>query len=135
MKISGKKLIFASLAVSFLMTSALVITGMGKTDKIAVAANGATPTSMVGNQAGRSPFFLIFDEKGTFVEAIDNPYKDRGGGIGVSMVDFLAGKGVTVIVAEAFGPRIVEVMKGKGIRAVDFKGSAGDAAKKALSSK
>ncbi|MBI2000523.1 MAG: hypothetical protein HYT85_18440 [candidate division NC10 bacterium] len=131
-----KKLILAGLVVFLLMMSVFALAGEGKTERIAVSANGQTPASTVGKQPGRSPFFLIFDKKGTFVQGIENPYyKEQAGGVGVSMVDFLAGKGVTVIVAEAFGPRIVEVMKSKGIRAVDFKGSAGDAAKKVLSSK
>jgi predicted Fe-Mo cluster-binding NifX family protein len=51
------------------------------------------------------------------------------------VADFLASKGVTVLVAGAYGPRIVEVMKGKGIRTVTFTGTAADAVKKVLSSK
>jgi predicted Fe-Mo cluster-binding NifX family protein len=129
-----KRIIVAALAVSILMTSMLALAGEGKTERIAVAANGQTPSSTVGNQAGRSPFFLIFDEKGTLVQAIENPYKDQESS-GISTVDFLANRGVAVIVAAAFGPRIVDVMKSKGIRAVEFRGSAEDAAKKALRSK
>jgi hypothetical protein len=38
-------------------------------------------------------------------------------------------------VAEEFGGQIVEVMKGKGIKAVSFKGSAEEAVKKVLQTK
>lgn len=134
MKISRRKLVLAGAAVSLLMTFGYVVAGMGKTDRIALAANGATLSSAVGSQGGRSPFFLIFDDKGTFVEAIDNPYQDQGSA-GVAVVDFLAGKGVTVIVAEAFGPKIVEIMRSKGIRPVTFSGPSEGAVKKALSSR
>ena len=129
-----KKLILAGLVVSLLMMSVFALAGEGRTERIAVAANGQTPASTVGKQPGRSPFFLIFDKKGLFVQAIENPYKDQAGG-GISMIDFLSGKGVTVLVAEAYGPRSVEVLKGKGIRAVESKGTAGDAVKRVMQSK
>ncbi len=131
-----KKVILAGLVVFLLMMSVFALAGEGKTERIAVAANGQTPASTVGKQPGRSPFFLIFDEKGTFVQGIENPYyKEQAGGAGISVADFLANKGVTVIVAEAYGPRIVEVLKGKGIRAVTFMGTAGDAVKELVGAK
>jgi predicted Fe-Mo cluster-binding NifX family protein len=68
------------------------------------------------------------------VEAVDNPYKDAENA-GIATLDFLASKGVKVLVAESFGSKIVEVMKNKGIRPVEFKGSATDAVKKALERK
>jgi predicted Fe-Mo cluster-binding NifX family protein len=48
------------------------------------------------------------------------------------VVDFLAGKGITALVAESYGPRIVDVIKGKGMRAVTFSGTAADAVKKVV---
>jgi predicted Fe-Mo cluster-binding NifX family protein len=126
-EIPMKKFISIMLAILF-MASGLVFAG--EKEKIAVAANDKTPAASVGKQAGPSPFFLILDSKGKLVEAIDNPYKEGGGGIAVA--DFLAGKGVTVVVAQEFGSRIVEVMKNKGIRTVAFKGSAEEAVKKLL---
>ena len=48
------------------------------------------------------------------------------------MVEFLSGKGVTVIVAETFGPRIVEVTQGKGIKPVESRGVAADAVRSVL---
>lgn len=122
-----KKLISIMLAILF-MASGFVFAG--EKEKIAVAANEKTPAASVSKQAGPSPFFQIFDGKGKFIETIANPYKEGGGGIAVA--DFLAGKEVTVVVAEEFGSRIVEVMKGKGIRAVAFRGSVEAAVKKIL---
>ena len=80
------------------------------------------------------PFFLFFDGKGKLTEAMENPYKDKEGA-GKSVAELLGNKGVTVVVAGEFGGQIVEVMKGKGIKAVAFKGSAEEAAKKVLQSK
>jgi len=129
-----KKFVVAGLAVSLLLTSVLVLAQQDRAEKIAVAANGKAPSAAVGIQPGRAPYFLFFDKRGAFVEAVDNPYKDAGSA-GISTVDFLAGKGVSVLVAEGYGPRIVEVMKGKGIRAVTFTGTAADAVKKLVGAK
>ncbi len=124
-----EKFVMAGLAVSFLMTSVvLVLAQQDRAEKIAVAASWRAPSAAVSSQPGRAPYFLFFDKRGAFIEAVDNPYKDAGGA-GISTVEFLAGKGITVLVAGKYGPRIVEVMKGKGIRAVTFTGTAADAVK------
>jgi predicted Fe-Mo cluster-binding NifX family protein len=126
-----KNLIITGLAASLLMLAVVASPGAAGRERIAVAANGESPAAAVAAQPGRSPFFLIFDNKGTFMQALANPYKDRRGSA-ISMVDLLASKGVAVLVAVGYGPRIVDVMKGKGIRAVAFTGRAADAVKKAL---
>ena len=124
------KVMSAVLAV-LLMVSSLVFAG--EKDKIAVSASDKTPAASVSKQAGPSPFFQIFDGKGKLIETIANPFKEGGGGIAVA--DFLAGKGVTIVVAEGFGDKIVQVMKDKGMKAVAFKGSVEEAVKKVLQSK
>lgn len=129
-----KKLIAASVALLLLATAGIALAQQGGARVIAIAASGKLVSASVSNQAGRSAFFLFFDDQGTFVEAVDNPYKDAGNA-GIPTLDFLAGKGVKVLVAESFGSKIVEVMKGKGMRPVEFKGSAKDAVKKALEAK
>jgi predicted Fe-Mo cluster-binding NifX family protein len=126
-----KRGISVMLAILFLVSS---FAFAGQKEKIAVAANDKTPAASVSSQAGRSPFFLFFDEKGKLIETIPNPYKEAESS-GTAVADFLAGKGVTIVVAEGFGPKIVEVMKGKGIKAVSFKGSAEEAVKKVLQPK
>jgi predicted Fe-Mo cluster-binding NifX family protein len=126
-----KKVTSVVLAVLFLVSSLVFA---GQKEKIAVAANDKIPGASVSDKAGMTPFFLFFDAKGRLVEAIENPYKDKEGA-GKLIVDFLAGKGVTVIVAGTFGGPIVDMMKGKGIKSVVFKGSAEEAIKKVLQSK
>ena len=125
-----KKGVSVMLAILFLVSG---FTFAEQKQKIAVAANDKIPGASVSSQAGRSPFFLLFDEKGKLTEVITNPYKEAGNS-GIAVADFLAGKGVTIVVAEGFGDRIVQVMKSKGIRAVAFKGSAEEAIKKVLQS-
>lgn len=124
-----KKIGLVILVVSFLIAGFVYA---GQKERIAVAADEKMPEAAVSGQAGRSSFFLLFDEKGRFLEAISNPYKEAKSR-GVAVADFLAAKGVTVVVAGDFGDRIVEGIKNKGIRAVAFKGKAADAVKKILS--
>lgn len=102
--------------------------------RIVVAATDQTPAAAVSNNAGPSPYFLVFDQKGKLVETLTNPYKEADSA-GPKVVTFLAGKGATVVVAGDFGPRLVEIMKSKGITALSFKGSVQDAVKKALQPK
>lgn len=102
--------------------------------KIAVAANDKVPTATVSGQAAPAPYFLFFDQKGKLLEAVGNPYKDADRA-GPDVMTFLAGKGVTVMVAGGFGPKIVDDMKAKGITPVSFNGSVAQAVKKVLQSK
>jgi predicted Fe-Mo cluster-binding NifX family protein len=103
-------------------------------EKIVVAANGETNAAAVSAQAGGAAFFLIFDNKGNLIETLANPEKNAASP-GTAVVHFLVGKGATTVVAEGFGPKIVETMKSKGIKVVAFKGSVEEAVKKLLQSK
>ena len=101
---------FALLA---LLVSTTLFAQAGGLDLVAVAANGNAPSAAVSSQAGRSPYFLLFDKQGAFVAAVDNPYKDAANA-GIPAIDFLAGKGAKVVVAEGFGAKIAEDMKSEG---------------------
>ena len=116
----------------FLLASLAYAADQGK---IAVAAEGKTAAAKVSGVAARAPYFLIFDGSGKFLEAIDNPYKTAKGGAGSSVVPFLAKKGVTMVVAGEFGENMIQAMKGKGMRYLEFKGSAEEALKKVLEAK
>jgi predicted Fe-Mo cluster-binding NifX family protein len=102
--------------------------------KITVAANDKVMTATVSGQAATANYFLFFDQKGKLLEAVQNPFKDADRA-GPSVVGFLAGKGITVVVAGGFGPKIVDDMKAKGITPVSFSGVAAEAVKKVLQSK
>jgi len=105
----------------------------GRGNIIAVAANGETRADSVSAQAGGAAFFLIFNKTGELIGKLANSEKNAENP-GIAVVDFLAGKGATVVVAEGFGPKIIEIMKNKGIRVVAFKGSVHEALKKVLQS-
>ncbi len=124
-----KRIVGLSLAFLLLLSSSAVA---AERTAIAVAAEKDTPNSQVSTVAGRSPYFLLFDEKGAFLEAVSNPYQNARGGAGSAAADFLAAKGVKVIVAGTFGPRMVGAMQAKNLRHLEFKGSAADAVKQAI---
>jgi predicted Fe-Mo cluster-binding NifX family protein len=99
---------------------------------IAVAAEGNTSTAKVSGVAARSPYFLIFDRAGALMEALDNPYKGAGRKAGVSVVPFLAQKGVILVVAGEFGKNMTRAMKERNIKYMEFQGSAEAALKRVL---
>jgi len=128
-----KKVILAVGGILLLLLSFPAFAAEGPMGTIAIAAEGQTPAAKVSHQAGFSPFFLLFDEQGTILGATRNPFKgEMVYGSGKAVVDFLAERGVTVIVAEVFGKGIREVLASKGIRPVELKGSAGEAARAVL---
>ena len=129
-----KKISFLSLTMLFLV-SAMIYAVQEDGVKIAVASNNKNTTSNVGAIAGRSPYYLIFDTTGKLVEVIENPYKDVRGGAGPSTANFLAEKGVTIVIAETFGGKMIRAMKSKGVTYFEFKGIANDAVKKVLNPK
>jgi predicted Fe-Mo cluster-binding NifX family protein len=137
-----KGMFIAMVLVSFLAISAFAAQSM----KIAVASAGKTPEAAVSDMPASAPYFLLFDGKGKLLEAIDNPYKNAlnpAAGtaninvekLAADLANYFADKGATVVVAEFFGPPIVDSMKARGIAPATFKGTAQDAVKKVLQSK
>ncbi|MBM4333401.1 MAG: hypothetical protein FJ117_19645 [Deltaproteobacteria bacterium] len=127
------KKIGLSILTAFILITSLVYAA--EKGKIAVAAEEKTAAAKVSGVAARSPYFLIFDETGKFLEAVENPYKAAKGGAGTSVVPFLAQKGARMVVAGEFGKNMIDAMKGKGMRYLEFKGSAEEALKKVLEAK
>jgi predicted Fe-Mo cluster-binding NifX family protein len=83
-----KRLISTTLLI-LLLVSILAFAEEEKMGKIAVASEDKNPTAPVSSRIGRSPFYLLFDWKGTFVEAIDNPYNQAREAPGKSLADSL----------------------------------------------
>ncbi len=100
--------------------------------KIAVASGDKTAKASVSNKAAKCPYYLMFDSKGEMTGVIDNPYGDASRGAGPSAANFLAQKGVTIVIAGNFGSKMINTLKNKGITHFEFKGRADDAVKRAL---
>ena len=126
-----KRMILISLAILLLcpfMINAAELENM----KIAVAADNKTVKASVSNIAAKCPYYLIFNNKGELIEVIDNPYRDASRNAGPSAANFLAQKGIDIIVAESFGSKMVNTLENKGVTHFEFKGLAEDAVKRAL---
>ncbi len=91
--------------------------------RIAVAALGKKQSSEIGDQAGRAPFYLIFDESGTLLETLKNPFSRGGGGAGFGVAKMLADRQASVAVAGEFGQKMTSALEERGLRAYKYKGT------------
>ena len=126
-----KRLFFISLAILFLCAVMVNAAELEKI-KIAVASSDKTAEASISNEAAKCPYYLIFDSEGKLTGVINNPYEDASGGAGPSAANFLAQRGVTIVIAGNFGSKMINTLKNNGIAHFEFKGSVGDAVKRAL---
>jgi predicted Fe-Mo cluster-binding NifX family protein len=120
-----KRLIFVLLVALFLTSGLAIAEQKGK---ICVATQEKSPEAAVSDLAALAPYFLIFDEKGNFLEAIDNPLKDEKGKAAKLLGGFLTEKGVTTVIGKDYCGDIVGILKNQGITPYNFEGSAAEAA-------
>lgn len=100
--------------------------------RIAIASQGKNSDSQVSPIAARSPYFLLFDAQGKLAETMENPHRDAAGGAGSRVADLLSRKGITTVVAGAFGPNMINAMRAKKLTPVEFRGKVTEALKEAL---
>ena len=98
---------------------------------VAVASNDVESTALVGDFAGRSEYYLLFSGL-NMVQVLRNPFLDKGTGAGPLVVDYLAEKGVTIIVAGRFGPPMIEAMNRKGMKYFLYSGVAQEAVERVM---
>jgi predicted Fe-Mo cluster-binding NifX family protein len=100
--------------------------------KIAIAASNDDQNSQVSEQAGRAPYYLIFDEKGKLLEAIKNPFAVGGGGAGFGVAKMLADRGVDLVVAGDFGPNMISALQERNLKSKKMLGTIGDVIKQLI---
>ena len=66
------------------------------------------------------------------VEVLRNPFLDKGPGRSPLVVDYLAKKGVAILVAGRFGPPMIDAMNRKGMKYFQFSGVAQEAAERVV---
>jgi len=93
-----------------------------RVEKYAIAADGRDVSTSISHQVGRAPYFLILDDKGDLIKAIQNPYLELKFGLGPLVADMLAEKKVTVLVGGFAGPNMHQKLKKHGIRFIHGKG-------------
>ncbi len=89
--------------------------------KIAIASIEDDATAEIALQAGRAPFYLIF-ENDESVETIKNPFSVGGGGAGLGVAKMLADKGINKVIAGKFGDKMIVALQERG---VDFEEKEG----------
>jgi len=99
---------------------------------IAVASNGKDPKSSISSKAGHCPYYLIFNGTGELIEVLGNPYKDAQRKAGQQTANFLANKGVTIVIAGNFGDKMIGVMRTNRTDYFKLQGIVQDAVKTVL---
>jgi predicted Fe-Mo cluster-binding NifX family protein len=127
-----KKTLFSILVVLSL-APVMAFAAQKDSVKIAVASDSKDATASISNKAGECPYYLIFDDDGELIEVVDNPHKDVQSGAGSQTADFLANKGVTIVIAETFGEKMIAAMRNNSTDYFQFQGIAQDAVKAVLS--
>lgn len=95
--------------------------------KIAIASEGETMESQVGNQAARCPWLLFFDEKGELTETMENPHREERGGAGIKCAKLLADNDITLFVAGFVGDKMADALEQHNITFISFSGTVEEA--------
>ncbi len=96
--------------------------------RIAVASTGKEESSEISQQAGRAPYYLIFED-GKLSETLENPFAVGGGGAGFAVAKMLADKNVERVVAGSFGPNMSGALEQRGLEKKEMQGKVSDALK------
>lgn len=113
--------------VFFLLFCSIAQNVAAESTKIAVAAIGQEKDAAISLETGRAPFFLIFDDKATFLEAIDNPAKDQDRGLRKIVSSLFAQEGITIVIAGNMGSKMEQALKEQHIQYIQKTGVAANA--------
>jgi hypothetical protein len=83
----------------------------------------------VGENVVNSPFYLIFDHDGKFIDVIKNPFMDGGNDADQKVVNLLAASQISAIAAETFSDALKSRLIGKSIQCFEVSGPIEDAVK------
>jgi len=84
--------------------------------KIAIAAVGEKPGSLISEEGGRAPYYLIYEDN-KLVETWPNPMRTGGGGAGFGVASVMQEKGVNKVVAGVIGGNMKQALDEAGIEA------------------
>jgi len=84
--------------------------------KVAVTAQTRSIDGPVDGRFGRCQFFIIADSISGEHEIFENPALSAGGGAGIQAAQFVANKGVEVVISGNFGPKAYQTLQAAGIK-------------------
>ena len=91
-------------------------------NKIAIAAVGNSIDSEISMNAGRAPYYLIFDENGVLQKSIKNPAQSRRGGASTGVIDLLLQESCKTVIAGNFGEKMQIQLKANEIKYYEREG-------------
>lgn len=89
----------------------------------------------VGENVATSPYFLIFDHNGKFIDIIKNPFVDRKNDADQMIVNLLAASQVSAVAAQNFSTALSTRLAEKDIQYFEISGPVEEAVKVVLSKK
>ncbi|MCF4151669.1 dinitrogenase iron-molybdenum cofactor biosynthesis protein [Dethiosulfovibrio sp. F2B] len=88
----------------------------------AVAAQGEGSEALVADRFGRAAYFVIFDEKGSYIKSLRNDTSSVAHGAGGQAVAMVASEGAKIVIGPQFGPNAESSMRAGGITAFSASG-------------
>ena len=96
--------------------------------KIAFSAIGRALDSGIDPRFGRCAYFIIVNLDDMSFEALENESGSLGGGAGIQSAQFIASKGVSVVITGNVGPNAMRTLEAAGIEVIiGVSGSVKDA--------
>ncbi len=93
--------------------------------KIAIASKGKTEDSEISELGGRSPYYLVFEDK-KMIKVLPNHFK-FGGGAGYSVAKMLLNEKVDLVISGKFGAVLLGVLKDNKIKTKTASGKVKEA--------
>ena len=93
--------------------------------KIAIASLGKDINSEISPEAGRAPYYLIFEDK-ELVEVWKNIFSVGGGGAGPAVAKVMSDKGVEKIICSNFGDKMSAALTEKNVISEKLNGIISD---------
>lgn len=91
--------------------------------RIAITALRSSLESRIDAHFGRAAYFVIYDTEQKSIEFLPNPYLSMTEGAGASVVNLLAGRNVSQIIAGEFGNKIKTLVDSLRIQIIILKES------------
>ncbi len=86
--------------------------------KIAISSTGRDLNSNIDPRFGRCAYFIIIDPDTQEYEVFENESVSLGGGAGIQSAQFVASKGVQVVITGNCGPNAMRTLEAAGIKVI-----------------